>query len=117
MSLNTLPNYPRGVLILDPAYYTSSVFVEPMRKDIQGLLEDFVLVYSSSPPPRRVFSIFKDVWSSRGWEFLHLCAIDDVVRDTFLITVFRLFLGASLFNFRFRRVQRPDDLRRTIERN
>lgn len=96
MSLQTLPNYPRAVLILDPDYYTSSIFVEPMRNDIQKLLEDFVSSYSSSTPPRHVFIIFKDVWSGGGWEFLHLCAIDDVVRDTFLVTVFRLFIGRNL---------------------
>lgn len=96
MSLAVRPNYPRGDLILDPLFYTSSLFVEPLRRDIEQLLSTFNAHYTSTAPPRRVFSIFKEIWVSEGWNNLHLSVIEDLDRDAFTLTVFRLFLGKSL---------------------
>src|ERR1700761_2754255 len=93
MSLQVLPNYPRGELIVDPNFYTSTLFVDPLRQDIQNLLESFKEKYLSSTPPRRVFSLFQDVWNTQGWNYFHLSVIEDVDRDVFLTTTFRLFTG------------------------
>jgi len=92
MSLAVRPNYPRGEVILDPIFYTSSPFVEPFRADIEQLLQTFKVQYTVSPPPRRVFSLFKELWRSTGWSFLHLSVLEDLDRDAFTLTVFRLFL-------------------------
>jgi hypothetical protein len=93
MSLAVRPNFPRGELILDPLFYTSASFVDPLRKDIEQLLQTFKAQYISTLPPRRVFSIFKEIWSSSGWRFLHLSVLEELNRDAFTLTVFRLFLG------------------------
>jgi hypothetical protein len=94
MSLAVKPNILRGDLVLDPLYYTSATFVDPLRKDIEQLLQTFKVQYTSTLPPRRVFSLFKEIWRSSGWRFLHLSVLEDFDRDSFTLTVFRLFLGS-----------------------
>jgi len=92
MSLAVRPNFPRGELVLDPLFYTSAPFVGPLRKDIEQLLQTFKVKYDAVPPPRRVFSIFKDIWKSSGWKLIHLSVLEDLDRDAFTVSVFRLFI-------------------------
>jgi hypothetical protein len=94
MSLQVKPNILRGELLLDPLYYTSAAFVDPLRKDIEQLLQTFKAQYTSALPPRRAFSLFKEIWRSSGWRLLHLSVLEDLDRDSFTLTVFRLFLGS-----------------------
>jgi hypothetical protein len=96
MSLAVRPNFPRGEQVLDPLFYSSAPFVDPFRVDIEQLLQAFKAQYTASLPPRHVFSLFKDLWKSTGWSLLHLAVLEDIDRDAFTLTVFRLFLGLIL---------------------
>lgn len=102
MSLAVKPNFPRGEVILDPLFYSSAPFVEPLRRDIDELLQTFKSQYEATHAPRRVFSLFKNLWISSGWRLLHLSVLEDLDRDAFTLTVFRLFLGKFLvFSYAF----------------
>ncbi|KAK0205735.1 hypothetical protein IW262DRAFT_671015 [Armillaria fumosa] len=67
-----------GRLCLQPSYFTSSVYVNAVRDDIAIL---------SCP-----FKLFKEIWCSQGWQWLHLKIFDPRGRDAFLHTTLRLFL-------------------------
>lgn len=92
MSLAPSPSASRGELVLQPAYFTSSLFVEPFRADVQSLIDLFVSGYTQAPKP---FAFFKQLWTERGWIWFHLKVFDARTRETFLRVTCRLFVGAS----------------------
>lgn len=95
MPVKVAPTIPRGITsVLRPFYYTSSLFVEPVREDILKLVTAFVDEYSSEPlEPEKPFTLFKKVWIDKGWDIVHLRVLDDYGRRVFLNTVTRLFVG------------------------
>ncbi|KAJ2927210.1 hypothetical protein H1R20_g9884, partial [Candolleomyces eurysporus] len=94
MALYPAPCPSHAEPTLQPSYFTSSLYVESLRTDIN----DLVLLYeeqykaNNAEPP---FSVFKSVWRSEGWHLLHLRVFDDRTRERFLTTTFRLFLEKS----------------------
>jgi hypothetical protein len=95
MSLVVAPTVPRGTLPqLQPSYFFSSVFVEPMREDIADLLLAFAAAYAAEPlAPEKPFGMFKRVWKSKGWDLVHLRVVEPRARVAFLRSVIRLLVG------------------------
>jgi hypothetical protein len=92
MALYPAPCPSHAEPTLQPSYFTSSLYVESLRTDIEHL----VLLYQEQYTARNTeppFSVFKTVWRSQGWHFLHLRVFDDRTRERFLNTTFRLILG------------------------
>lgn len=79
-------------------YFTSTLFVEPMRADISDLLKAYIerckvaLNAKEDPKP---FEWFKTIWRERKWNLLHLRCIQPRPRKAFLEVTTRLFLGIS----------------------
>ncbi|KAK0198265.1 hypothetical protein F5146DRAFT_1018860 [Armillaria mellea] len=84
-----------GRLGLQPSYFTSSVYVNPVRDDIAVLVKRFEEQYSNSPQ-LCPFKLFKRFWCSQGWQWLHLKIFDPRGRDVFLHTTLRLFLECTV---------------------
>ncbi|KAJ6621579.1 hypothetical protein B0H10DRAFT_2016477 [Mycena sp. CBHHK59/15] len=67
----------RGHVVLQPSYFTSSIYVKALRDDLTTL---------------QPFALFKDLWNAQGWEWLHFKVFERRTRDTFLNVTARLFL-------------------------
>ncbi|GLB35996.1 hypothetical protein LshimejAT787_0302840 [Lyophyllum shimeji] len=85
------PSGGRGEVILQPNYFTSSIFVSAVRDDIATLIHTYYEQYANSQPTEP-FSLFKSLWSAQGWKWMHFMVLDDRTRETFLNVVLRLFL-------------------------
>ncbi|KAG2150173.1 hypothetical protein BD769DRAFT_1410879 [Suillus cothurnatus] len=73
MSLAPTHTTPRGQVVLQPTYFTCSLFR-----------------YARSPP-LQPFMLFKDIWNNQGWTWLHFKVFDDRSRDAFLKVTMQLF--------------------------
>jgi hypothetical protein len=80
---------------LQPAYFTSSLFVHPLRDDISTLVQTFVERYAHDQTAQP-FALFKSIWGNHGWPWLHFKVLDARSREAFLKVTIRLFLGESL---------------------
>lgn len=94
MSLAPTHTTPRGQVVLQPTYFTSSLFVDPAREDINHLICVYTERYGMFPISQP-FALFKDIWNNQGWTWLHFKTFDARPRDTFLKITMRLFLGRS----------------------
>ncbi|KAG8820573.1 hypothetical protein FRB91_000267 [Serendipita sp. 411] len=74
---------------LQKSYFTSELFVNAARSDIDNLLSTFDLHVEGQPQP---YAEFKHVWVKEGWSLVHLYIWDDSARDEYFRTLFRLFL-------------------------
>ncbi|EPQ60515.1 hypothetical protein GLOTRDRAFT_135187 [Gloeophyllum trabeum ATCC 11539] len=91
MSLAPSPSVSRGTIILQPSFFTSSLYVNPLREDILHLIRLFIEQYLQTRPTQP-FALFKEIWNSQGWTWLHFKVFDVRTRDTFLQVTARLFL-------------------------
>ncbi|TFK56943.1 hypothetical protein OE88DRAFT_76040 [Heliocybe sulcata] len=93
MSLAPTPSTSRGTVILQPSFFTSSLYVNPLREDIQHLIrlysEAYTLLQGQNLKP---FELFKKLWDSQGWTYLHFKVFDARTREAFLGITARLFL-------------------------
>lgn len=112
-----------GELALQPSFFTSSLFVDPLREDISSLLSAFCAVLQAEPEPSDLgertsatippagpsdavplasslttepFVVFKRTWEAQGWSTLHWKAFDSRSRNSFVRTTCRLFLERAL---------------------
>ncbi|KAF9462096.1 hypothetical protein BDZ94DRAFT_1309924 [Collybia nuda] len=85
------PSASRGEVILQPIYFTSSLFVTALRDDITNLILAYHDQYTKTQPTQP-FTLFKSLWSSQGWKWIHFMVFDSRTRPTFLDVVMRLFL-------------------------
>ncbi|KAJ3551444.1 hypothetical protein NM688_g4694 [Phlebia brevispora] len=90
MSTRSAPTVSRGDLTLQPSYFTSSLFVDPLREDIAHLVRLFAEKYLTSDL-KQPFALFKRVWSEQGWCWFHLKVFDARARESFVRVTFRLF--------------------------
>ncbi|KAH9064348.1 hypothetical protein EDB87DRAFT_1804742 [Lactarius vividus] len=104
MSLAPTPSGPRGDLTLQPPFFTSSLFVDPFREDIDRLTDLFVQEFTDVVT--QPFALFKRLWQEQGWTYMHLKIFDARTRHTYLITVCRLFVE--------RLVERVEPIRRLV---
>ncbi|KZO89656.1 hypothetical protein CALVIDRAFT_603504 [Calocera viscosa TUFC12733] len=77
---------------LQPYYYTSSLFVEPLRADIADLLGKFKDAVNAKPDGESPFQQFKRIWIETGWKWVHLLVLEERARKTFIEVVERCFL-------------------------
>jgi hypothetical protein len=83
----------RGNVVLQPTYFTSSVYVKALRDDITTLVHNFHEQYKEDNT--KPFALFKTLWNAQGWKWMHFKVFDDRTRETFLNVTVRLFLGAQ----------------------
>jgi hypothetical protein len=93
MSLAPTPSAARGDVVLQPPFFTSSLFVNPFRTDIEQLADDFVQEYADDAT--EPFTLFKRLWQEHGWSYMHLKVFDARSRHTYLTVACRLFIGAQ----------------------
>ncbi|KAI0778298.1 hypothetical protein BD413DRAFT_601085 [Trametes elegans] len=89
MSTALEPSATRGAITLQPSYFTSSLYVNPLREDISALIAAFSEQYTEIIRP---FELFKKLWSEQGWIWLHLRVHDGRARQALLRTTERLFV-------------------------
>jgi hypothetical protein len=77
---------------LQRSYFTSDLFVNEARTDIDSLLSEFDHLAEGEAEP---FVIFKQLWTKSGWNLSHLVIWENTARDQYLRTLFRLFIGTS----------------------
>ncbi|KAJ7706349.1 hypothetical protein B0H17DRAFT_1036850 [Mycena rosella] len=80
----------RGNVVLQPTYFTSSVYIKALREDITTLVHNFHEQYKEDST--KPFALFKSLWNAQGWKWMHFKVFDSRARDTFLSVTFRLFL-------------------------
>jgi hypothetical protein len=90
--MSAAPSAGRGEITLQPSYFTSSLYVDPLRHDIQHLIHVFTEQYLQSQTPLP-FLLFKKVWAMQGWTWIHFKVFDARARDSFLRVTARLFIG------------------------
>ncbi|KAI0271414.1 hypothetical protein BC834DRAFT_859357 [Gloeopeniophorella convolvens] len=90
MSLAPTPSASRGDLILQPPFFTSSLFVNPFRDDIECLTDLFI--EECTDDVEQPFALFKRIWQEQGWTFMHLKVFDARTRHTYLTVACRLFV-------------------------
>ncbi|TFK94434.1 hypothetical protein K466DRAFT_642210 [Polyporus arcularius HHB13444] len=89
MSIAPEPSTSRGDITLQPGYFTSSLYVEPLREDLKTLTKLFSEQYEAAERP---FELFKRLWTEHGWCWLHLRVYDGRGRQTFLRITERVFI-------------------------
>ncbi|KAJ7487430.1 hypothetical protein B0H11DRAFT_2013298 [Mycena galericulata] len=80
----------RGNIVLQPTYFTSSVYVKALRDDITTLVHNFHEKYKEDTS--KPFALFKSLWNAQGWKWMHFRVFDSRARETFLNVTVRLFL-------------------------
>ncbi|CCM05197.1 uncharacterized protein FIBRA_07406 [Fibroporia radiculosa] len=96
MSTAPAPSTNRGEITLQPSYFTSSLYVEPLRQDIQTLISVFSEQYLRTPPPPQPFELFKRIWTQQGWCWIHFKVFDARARESFIAVTERLFLERAV---------------------
>ncbi|KAH9858080.1 hypothetical protein C2E23DRAFT_865052 [Lenzites betulinus] len=89
MSIAPEPSSSRGEITLQPNYFTSSLYITPLRDDISTLLSAFSEQYNATLRP---FELFKKLWKEQGWSWLHLRVHDGRTRQSFVKITERLFI-------------------------
>uniref|UniRef100_A0A8H8CQI2 Uncharacterized protein n=1 Tax=Psilocybe cubensis TaxID=181762 RepID=A0A8H8CQI2_PSICU len=95
MSIAPAPSTSRGDVVLQPNYFTSSVYVKALRDDISTLIFRFHEVFSL-PGCTKPFALFKNVWLNLGWNWLQFKVFDSRSRHTFLDVTLRVFLERTV---------------------
>ncbi|KAF9651997.1 hypothetical protein BDM02DRAFT_347167 [Thelephora ganbajun] len=90
MSFVPGPSASRGGIIVQPTYFTSSLYVDSCREDIETLVQEFSQKCHENPI--HSFSLFKSIWISSGWQWMHFKVFDAYARDAFLRVTIRLFI-------------------------
>ncbi|KAF8213216.1 hypothetical protein K438DRAFT_1915380 [Mycena galopus ATCC 62051] len=80
----------RGNVVLQPSYFTSSVYVKALRDDTTTLVHHFHEKYKEDNT--KPFALFKTLWNAQGWKWMHFKVFDSRTRETFLNVTVRLFL-------------------------
>ncbi|THH34123.1 hypothetical protein EUX98_g166 [Antrodiella citrinella] len=97
MSTSAAPTVTRGEITLQPSYFTSSLYVLPLRHDISCLIHTFEEQYMQSDKSSP-FALFKQIWSAFGWVWLHFKVFDGRSRERFIGVTLRLFAERMLEN-------------------
>ncbi|KAL6309875.1 hypothetical protein BKA93DRAFT_722627 [Sparassis latifolia] len=92
MSTSPAPSASRGDITLQPSYFTSSLYVGPLREDISRLIYAFSEQYVGPQQPCQPFALFKKLWTDLGWSWIHFKVFDARARETFIDVTERLFL-------------------------
>jgi hypothetical protein len=122
MSTSPAPSVTRGDILLQPSYFTSTLYVNPLREDVAQLVQIFAQAYlnqdvshidedivvqpvidtpvfpsaGDSIAPKaseQPFAFFKKLWNDYGWSWLHVKVLDGRARESFIKVVLRCFSG------------------------
>jgi hypothetical protein len=96
MSVVPSSSAKKGEVVLQPAFFTSSLYVHPLREDIGALARAYFGAWTRAPTREKPFTVFKQVWCGIGWPWLHFKTLEDRSRDRFSDITMRLFLGMSM---------------------
>jgi hypothetical protein len=96
MSVVPSSSAKKGEVVVQPAFFTSSLYVHPLREDIGALMRAYFEAWTRAPTREKPFTVFKQVWSGIGWPWLHFKTLEDRSRDRFSDITMRLFLGMSM---------------------
>ena len=77
---------------MQPPYFTSSTFVDAVREDVTLLIQSYADQYERARPVQP-FTLFKDIWVSQGWTWIHFKIFDARSREIFLKVMMRMFTG------------------------
>ncbi|EKM61133.1 uncharacterized protein PHACADRAFT_83686 [Phanerochaete carnosa HHB-10118-sp] len=97
MSTSPAPSVARGEILLQPSYFTSSLFVDPVREDIAQLVQIFAQAFlqpaqqDDQQAAEGPFAFFKAIWKDSGWTWFHFKVLDGRARETFIRIVLRCF--------------------------
>ncbi|KAF9785835.1 hypothetical protein BJ322DRAFT_1188843, partial [Thelephora terrestris] len=90
MSFVPGPSATRGGIIVQPAYFTSSLYVDSCREDIETVVQEFSKKIEETGD--HSFRLFKSIWASSGWQWMHFKVFDAYARDAFLRVTIKLFM-------------------------
>ncbi|KAJ1306682.1 hypothetical protein OPQ81_007675 [Rhizoctonia solani] len=115
MSLKPTVTLHGALPVLQPEYFSSDIFVVPLRLDIEKLLTEFTRrlrnhsdhcglaepVTNNATDQNGIFKdnslkTFISFWTSSDWKFMHLRCLDAIGRTAFVRIVHRIFLEASI---------------------
>ncbi|KAL0951416.1 hypothetical protein HGRIS_008108 [Hohenbuehelia grisea] len=85
------PSTRPGFISLQPSYFTSSLYVNALREDIDALVKAFQEQYETDSQAK-AFPLFKNIWKNHGWPWLHFKIFDYRSREKFLEVTLRLFV-------------------------
>lgn len=99
------PSSSRGNIVVQPAYFTSNLYVNAIRDDLMTLSHKYIQRYNadSSKP----FQLFKDLWKGDGWTWLQFKVFDPRAREAFLDATLRVFMGETPFDALFMGLTHP----------
>lgn len=97
MLVEPSPSSPRGQAVLQPAYFTADIFISPLRRDLDALINAYHDAYPSPSP----FTLFKQTWLKHRWHWLLFKVFDSRSRHSFLSVTLRIFLGQSFLFLRY----------------
>ncbi|KIY70165.1 hypothetical protein CYLTODRAFT_442171 [Cylindrobasidium torrendii FP15055 ss-10] len=90
------PSSQSGKFVLQPAYFTSTLYVNAISNDIDALEKTYESQYNGEKEKDKPFTIFKTVWCAMGWQWLHFKIFDARSREMFLRVTCRLFIERAL---------------------
>ncbi|TCD69898.1 hypothetical protein EIP91_005722 [Steccherinum ochraceum] len=105
MSTRVAPQVTRGEITLQPSYFTSSLYVHPLREDISQLIHTFAERYLQGDK-EQPFALFKTIWREQGWVWLHFKVFDGRSRER--------FIGVTLRSFAERTADTEDPIARVV---
>ena len=84
-------------LILQPIFFRSLAFVEGCRRDVDRLLSEFSVALQANDVKGSPFTIFKALWRSTGWQYIHIAVVEQSLRAEWWDVVVRCFAGQLSF--------------------
>ena len=77
-------------------YFTSDLFVDPLRKDVTTLLNAFSEGLEVDPPLEDPEALFQELWVQKDWNVIYLKCTSSESRAEFIKTVTRVFIGERI---------------------
>lgn len=91
--MSVAPTSHPGKILLQPAYFTSSSYINALKNDIDALVKTFESEFAETAEQDKPFTLFKTIWCTMGWQWLHFKVFDARSRDMFLQVTCRMFMG------------------------
>ncbi|GAA6010368.1 hypothetical protein JCM11491_006289 [Sporobolomyces phaffii] len=79
-TVQLLPSQPIGFAIQHQLFLCSEQWITPLHRDVNALLNAFEWTWtarSASASTRSPFELFKDLWTDKGWAYVHLLGVAD----------------------------------------
>jgi hypothetical protein len=86
----------KGEVVLQPAFFTSSFFVDPFKGDLGALTLTYHEAWQKEHEGGQPFTVFKHVWIDMGWPWMQFKTLEDRSRHQYLGVTMRLLFGLSI---------------------